>query len=110
MTSRERVERRLVAILAADVAGYSRMMGEDEEGTLAGLKAIRRELAEPKTAEHRRNSRIPPQRRWPARNHDNRPAQSRTSKCASVGNIDRPLTGSMSCGQAEKATMQFISA
>jgi hypothetical protein len=34
MTSRERVERRLAAVLAADVAGYSRLMGEDEEGTL----------------------------------------------------------------------------
>src|SRR5438105_4445746 len=50
---RERVERRLAAILAADVAGYSRLMGEDEEGTLAALKAIRRELSDPKIAEHR---------------------------------------------------------
>src|SRR5207344_1393758 len=48
-----RVERRLAAILAADVAGYSRLMGVDEEGTLAALKAIRRELADPKIAEHR---------------------------------------------------------
>jgi adenylate cyclase len=37
----ERVERRLAAILAADVAGYSRLMGADEEGTLARLKALR---------------------------------------------------------------------
>jgi TolB-like protein/class 3 adenylate cyclase/Flp pilus assembly protein TadD len=44
--------RRLAAILAADVAGYSRLMGEDEEGTLARLKAIRRELADPKIKEH----------------------------------------------------------
>ncbi|HEY1432092.1 MAG TPA: adenylate/guanylate cyclase domain-containing protein [Stellaceae bacterium] len=51
--STERVERRLAAILAADVAGYSRLMGEDEEGTLAALKAIRRELGDPKIAEHR---------------------------------------------------------
>jgi len=51
--SEKRVERRLAAIMAADVAGYSRMMGEDEEGTLAALKAIRRELADPKIAEHR---------------------------------------------------------
>jgi TolB-like protein/class 3 adenylate cyclase len=50
--SGERVERRLAAILAADVAGYSRLMGEDEEGTLAALKAIRRELGDPKIAEH----------------------------------------------------------
>jgi adenylate cyclase len=47
-----RVERRLAAILAADVAGYSRLMGADEEGTLAALKAIRRELGDPKIAEH----------------------------------------------------------
>jgi adenylate cyclase len=49
----ERVERRLTAILAADVAGYSRLMGVDEEGTLAQLKAHRRELTDPKIAEHR---------------------------------------------------------
>src|SRR5207248_2896182 len=45
--------RRLAAILAADVAGYSRLMGEDEEGTLAALKAIRRELSDPKISDHR---------------------------------------------------------
>jgi len=49
----ERVERKLAAILAADVAGYSRLMGADEEGTLARLKEIRRELGDPKIAEHR---------------------------------------------------------
>src|SRR5438477_2137910 len=49
----ERVERRLAAILAADVAGYSRLMGVDEEGTLARLKALRRELIDPAIAEHR---------------------------------------------------------
>jgi class 3 adenylate cyclase len=49
----ERAERRLTAILAADVAGYSRLMGIDEEGTLARLKAHRRELVAPKIAEHR---------------------------------------------------------
>ena len=48
-----RVERRLAAILAADVAGYSRLMSVDEEGTLAALKAHRRELVDPKIAEHR---------------------------------------------------------
>src|SRR3954468_14146664 len=51
--SGERAERRLAAILAADVAGYSRLMGLDEEGTLATLKACRRELIDPKIAEHR---------------------------------------------------------
>ena len=47
-----RIERRLAAILAADVAGYSRLMGLDEEGTLAALKAHRRELVDPQIAEH----------------------------------------------------------
>ena len=45
--------RRLAAILAADVAGYSRLMGADEEGTHERLKAHLRELVEPKIAEHR---------------------------------------------------------
>src|SRR5436190_18697145 len=45
--------RRLAAILAADVAGYSRLIGADEEGTLNRLKAIRAELIDPKIAEHR---------------------------------------------------------
>jgi adenylate cyclase len=49
----ERVERRLTAILAADVAGYSRLMGADEEGTLARLKAHRQALVDPKITEHR---------------------------------------------------------
>src|ERR1700736_4068274 len=44
--------RRLAAILAADVAGYSRLMGSDEEGTLSRLKALRAELIDPKIAEH----------------------------------------------------------
>jgi adenylate cyclase len=44
--------RRLAAILAADVAGYSRLMEADEEGTLERLKALRRELLDPKIAEH----------------------------------------------------------
>jgi adenylate cyclase len=48
--------RRLAAILAADVSGYSRLMGADEEGTLERLKALRRELIDPKIAEH--NGRI----------------------------------------------------
>ncbi|SED20651.1 TolB amino-terminal domain-containing protein [Rhizobiales bacterium GAS191] len=46
-----RVERRLAAILAADVFGYSRLMGADEEGTLARLKAHRREFVDPKIKE-----------------------------------------------------------
>jgi class 3 adenylate cyclase/DNA-binding CsgD family transcriptional regulator len=45
--------RRLAAILAADIAGYSRLMGADEEGTLAAVKAVRREEWDPKVAEHR---------------------------------------------------------
>ena len=46
------MERRLAAIFAADVAGYSRLMGADEEGTLERLRAHRRELIDPKIAEH----------------------------------------------------------
>jgi len=46
------LERRLTTILAADVVGYSRLMGADEAGTLTSLKALRKELIEPKTAEH----------------------------------------------------------
>ena len=51
--SGEHVERRLAAILAADVAGYSRLMGDDEEGTLARLKSIRKTLVDPTIASHR---------------------------------------------------------
>src|SRR6516225_2166608 len=51
--SEQRVERRLAAILAGDVAGYSRLMSADEEGTLAALNAHRREFLEPTIAEHR---------------------------------------------------------
>jgi TolB-like protein/class 3 adenylate cyclase len=50
--SGEHVERRLAAILAADVAGSCRLIGKDEEGTLARLKALRRTLFDPKIAEH----------------------------------------------------------
>jgi adenylate cyclase len=49
----DRIERKLSAILAADVAGYSRLMGADEEGTLASLNAHRRELLDPCIARHR---------------------------------------------------------
>jgi adenylate cyclase len=48
-----RVERRLAAVLAADVAGYSRLMGADEEGTLARLKTVRKSVVDPAVAEHR---------------------------------------------------------
>jgi len=48
-----RVERRLAAILAADVAGYSRLIEADEEGTLGRLKALRAEALDPKIAGHR---------------------------------------------------------
>jgi adenylate cyclase len=51
--SEERVERRLAAIMAGDVAGYSRLMSADEEGTLRQLKAHRKELVDPKIVEHR---------------------------------------------------------
>jgi class 3 adenylate cyclase len=51
--SDERVERRLTAILAADVAGYSRLMGANEEATLAQLKSVRKALVDPTIAAHR---------------------------------------------------------
>ena len=51
--SAERVERKLSAILAADLAGYSRLMGADEEGTLGSLNGHRRELVDPCIAGHR---------------------------------------------------------
>jgi len=49
----ERVERRLAAVLAADVAGYSRLMGRDEERTLVELKALRKTLVDPRIDSHR---------------------------------------------------------
>jgi TolB-like protein/class 3 adenylate cyclase len=49
----ERVDRRLAAVLAADVAGYSRLMGVDEEGTLARLKAVRKAIVDPSIASYR---------------------------------------------------------
>src|ERR1700683_3988525 len=48
----QRVQRRLAAILAADVAGYSRLMGLDETGHLAALKALRGAIVDPPIAEH----------------------------------------------------------
>jgi adenylate cyclase len=47
------VERKLAAILAADVVGYSRLMGDDEAGTLARLKEHRHKLIDPKISEHK---------------------------------------------------------
>ncbi|MGO8865267.1 MAG: adenylate/guanylate cyclase domain-containing protein [Alphaproteobacteria bacterium] len=49
----DQVKRKLAAILAADIAGYGRLMGEDEEGTLARLKVCRSELIDPKNKQHR---------------------------------------------------------
>ncbi len=51
--SERKVERRLAAILAVDVVGYSRLVGEDEEGTLERLKVLRRTIADPKIKQHR---------------------------------------------------------
>jgi adenylate cyclase len=48
----ERVQRRLAAILAADLAGYSRLTGLDEEGTIARLRELRGELIDPGIAAH----------------------------------------------------------
>jgi adenylate cyclase len=47
------MQRRLAAILAADVVGYSRLMGSDEMATLTSLKSHRRELIDPAVTEHR---------------------------------------------------------
>ena len=66
----ERVVRRLAAILAADVVGYSRLMGRDEHGTLARLKAHRTERLEPITGAARR----------PAGQADGRRCAGRVSK------------------------------
>ena len=52
----QRVQRRLAAILAADVVGYSRLMGADEAGTLAQFKTLRKEVFDPRIADH--NGRI----------------------------------------------------
>ena len=49
---RQHIERRLAAILAADVAGYSKLMATDEEGTLTSLKTHRRKLSDPKIKQH----------------------------------------------------------
>jgi len=46
----DRAERRLTTILAADVVGYSRLMGADEVGTLVRLKSLRKKLVQPKIA------------------------------------------------------------
>ena len=51
--TKDNVERRPAAILATDIVGYSRLMGEDEIGTLRALKAHRRELVDPGIANHR---------------------------------------------------------
>ena len=51
--SASEVEHRLAAVLCADVVGYSRLMGLDEEGTLSALDAVRRNLVDPKVVAHR---------------------------------------------------------
>jgi class 3 adenylate cyclase len=53
LLTENRVERRLAAVLAADIAGYSLLMGRDEEGTLSQLKAFRKTLIDPTIAAHR---------------------------------------------------------
>jgi adenylate cyclase len=52
-SGRERTERRLAAILAADIAGYSRLIGADEEGTLSRIRLIRADIIDPAIAAHR---------------------------------------------------------
>ncbi len=53
MAESRSLRRRLAAMLAADIAGYSRLMGADEEATVARIKALRVELIDPALAEHR---------------------------------------------------------
>src|SRR2546428_7414106 len=53
LVAEDRVDRRLAAIFAGDIAGYSRLMNADEEGTMRQLKAHRKELVDPKIIEHR---------------------------------------------------------
>ena len=48
----QKVQRRLAAILAADVARFSALMGQDEEGTLSRIRSLRREIFEPKLRDH----------------------------------------------------------
>ncbi|MGA7450003.1 MAG: hypothetical protein WBW73_01555 [Rhodoplanes sp.] len=52
MKKNERVDRKLAAILAADIVGYSRLMGVDEVGTLRAIKAVRKEVVDPAIASH----------------------------------------------------------
>jgi class 3 adenylate cyclase len=88
--------RRLAAILAADVAGYSRLMGADEEGTLERLMALRGELLDPKIAEHHgRIVKTTGDRRakrwvWATTRSRRRPTSSLISRSSSVaGSIGR---------------------
>ena len=48
-----KIERRIAVVLCADVVGYSRLMGSNEEGTLAALNTVRREIVDPKIADYR---------------------------------------------------------
>src|SRR5215510_13972215 len=111
---RGRIERRLAAILAADVAGYSRLMGADEEGTLERLKALRHELVDPKIAEHK--GRIPGQARGPRPAATacwwNLPASSmrcavpsRCSRRCPSGTSASLLTAASSCASASISAM-----
>ena len=50
--AKDQTKRKLAAILVADIAGCSRLMGADEEGTLARLKVLRSELIDPKNKQH----------------------------------------------------------
>ena len=103
--------RRLAAILAADVAGYSRLMGADEEGTLERLKALRRKLVDPKLAAHRgrvvtttgmaSTSLFAPDRERTSPDprifeHRNRPALQRRSQSRQIGHQQRRLLLGMS--------------
>ena len=65
METTRATQRRLAAILAADVVGFSKLMGQDEEGTLARIRALRRDVIEPKVQEHHgRMLRLPATTFW----------------------------------------------
>src|SRR5207237_6301944 len=97
------VERRLAAILAADVAGYSRLMGADEEGTHESFKAHFQQLINPKINEHQgRVVKTPATVRW-----WNSPASStrcaarrRSSAVCSIAIPTCPTNAASSCGSA----------
>ena len=99
----DQVERRLAAILAADVVGYSRLMGLDEGGTLSAFKAHRRELVDAKIAEHQGTDRQAHRRRHAGRvpeRGERRGLRRRHPAEMRERNADVPATGASSFASA----------